>query len=95
MEGLIKEILLAEVKNMEHLLYTDNADPSKWEASPEFTTGMKRLTDALVDRYFHRAALFGKHRTSGEKRRKTSALLDVKDSDFNLAWQTLEQDAQN
>lgn len=99
---VIKTQVLIEVENLKHLLLT--RDPQQWVITPEFTKEFIQMCERLLERYVHRAALFGKHRcTSGgggegdsKKRTRTSSSsvnMTVRVSDFDLAWQTLEQDS--
>ncbi len=105
---VIKTQVLIEVENLKHLLLT--RDPQQWVITPEFTKELILMCERLLERYVHRAALFGKHRctpsggttrgTGGgdgdsKKRTRTSSSVNmtVRVSDFDLAWQTLEQDS--
>lgn len=89
MEKFINEIVQQEILNLEHLIHPFD----KWSVSPTFVNEFSTLVTNLLDRYFHRASLFGNHRTDNKKKQKI--VLQIKESDFSLAWQTLEQDASN
>lgn len=102
---VIKTQVLIEVENLKHLLLT--RDPQQWVITPEFTKELVLMCERLLERYVHRAALFGKHRCNPgggapehntKKRTRTSSSsssvnMTVRVSDFDLAWQTLEQDS--
>lgn len=68
----------------------------KWDANAEFLIGMKRLMESLCHRLAHRASLFGQYRndhTYKVQNGKRARPMECKESDFSLAWQTLEQDS--
>lgn len=69
-----------------------------WKAHKGFTLEMQALVEALCDRFVHRASLFGQYRndpdmTKSSNKRARPPPMECKESDFNLAWQTLEQDS--
>ena len=108
---VIKTQVITEVENLKHLLLT--RDPQQWVVTPEFTNELIQMCERLLERYVHRAALFGKHRctpgggttkvsnggSDGDSKKRTrkssssSVTMTVRVSDFDLAWQTLEQDS--
>lgn len=71
----------------------------EWTTDLDFLTGMQHLMELLCNRFVHRASLFGQYRTDYTKnaqpngKRPRQIIMECKESDFNLAWQTLEQDS--
>jgi hypothetical protein len=70
----------------------------KWKADARFVAELKILVEALCDRFVHRASLFGQYRSDPDmlktnKKRTRPPPMDCREADFNLAWQTLEQDS--
>lgn len=91
-------VFLNEIINEESQSFSDILSPSsKWGASLEFVSKMQELVERLCERFVHRASLFGQYRCdpdmSSSKKRARPLLMECKESDFNLAWQTLEQDS--
>lgn len=67
-----------------------------WRADKGFTLEMQSLVEALCDRFVRRASLFGQHRNEPDntsKKRTRPPPMECQERDFNLAWQTLEQDS--
>jgi hypothetical protein len=69
----------------------------KWKADARFAAELKILVEALCDRFVHRASLFGQYRSDPDmlktdKKRTRPPPMECREADFNLAWQTLEQD---
>jgi hypothetical protein len=93
---VVLSIVKEESESLKDILSPVKDQP--WKANMEFLSGMKNLVESLCERFAHRASLFGQYRndssssTSGSKRTRVPPM-ECKESDFNLAWQTLEQDS--
>jgi len=93
---VVLSIVKEESESLKDILSPIKDKP--WTANLEFLSGMKNLVESLCERFAHRASLFGQYRndssssTSGSKRTRVPPM-ECKESDFNLAWQTLEQDS--
>jgi hypothetical protein len=70
-----------------------------WRASRAFVGEFKGVVEEFCRRFVHRASLFGQYRSdpdmlkTSSKKRVRPPPMDCRESDFNLAWQTLEQDS--
>jgi hypothetical protein len=96
MKGVIENLLIKQVIELKHLLHVNHHDPTKWTASDDYIKEVDMLVKNLIDRYIQRASLFGTHRVSSDaKLPNKKVVLNLSESDFSLAWQTLEQDAAN
>jgi hypothetical protein len=90
-EARLKEVVAEEVADLRALLHKDVAYGA-FDAA--FLEAMAQLVDSLTERTVQRAALFGqnRHADDGETKKRTRTM-DVKESDFYFAWETLEQDS--
>lgn len=65
----------------------------RWKVRNSYIHRIRELTSNLLHRYVHRAFLFAQHRQKNEKypNRRPVPMLE----DFALAFETLQQDAEN
>lgn len=73
-------------------------EKESWKASRGFVGEFKEVVETLCARFVHRASLFGQYRSDPDmlktsKKRTRPPPMECRESDFNLAWQTLEQDS--
>lgn len=84
------------------LLINDRADDwkdllhrhDKWSADAEFCDTLYAYCCALLKKHIKRAAVFGDYRAVSDAPKKSLCAAEkfVKESDFSLAWQSLEAD---
>jgi hypothetical protein len=70
---------------------------SVWRMHPDFVRKMEEHVVLLCAHYVRRASLFGQYRNDPDmlqhNKRKKPQPMECREADFNLAWQTLEQDS--
>lgn len=73
----------------------DKEHGGPWRMNREFVAKMQEHTALLCRHYVRRASMFGQYRTDPDmlKTKKRPPPMECRESDFNLAWQTLEQDS--
>ncbi len=103
MHSFIQGVITQQAESLKHLL---NPESKQWSCTEAFSNEMTQLIQRLTTHYIKRAALFGAHRidtgddkvvkTQEEpkvKKRKKRPKMEIRESDFDYAWQTIEQDA--
>jgi hypothetical protein len=106
MHSFIQGVITQQAESLKHLL---NPESKQWSCTEAFSNEMTQLIQRLTTHYIKRAALFGAHRidTEGDKvvkiqegekepkvkKRKKRPKMEIRESDFDYAWQTIEQDA--
>lgn len=81
-----------ESESYKHILARD----AKWTMHPQFVERMEACTLDLCRHFAKRASLFGQYRTDPDMlnvKKKKPLLMECRESDFSLAWQTIEQDS--
>lgn len=94
---IIDKMIAEESESLKSIL-TPLSETQKWNADAQFISELKRLAEELCDRFVHRASLFGQYRSDPDmmktnKKRTRPPPMECREADFNLAWQTLEQDS--
>lgn len=101
MNETIFSFILNKMIEEESLSLKDILSPLKpnesWKSSSSFTLEFKSLLENLCVRFVHRASLFGQYRSDPDmlktNKRTRPPPMECRESDFNLAWQTMEQDS--
>jgi hypothetical protein len=96
--AVLLNLIREEAESLKDILAPVKTEKDEWKARPDFIQEMEHLVISLCDRFVHRASLFGQYRndpnaSDKEKKRARAPPMECKESDFNLAWQTLEQDS--
>lgn len=88
LETILREETSVGMKN---LIYQKNG---VWSMDDAFVDALHNDMNLLINKHVERAALFGEYRatSNGPKKMKPS-LAEIKESDFSLAWKSLEADA--
>jgi hypothetical protein len=97
---MLSKIIEEESESLKNIL-SPLAEKEHWKCSKAFRIEFQSLVEGLCVRFVHRASLFGQYRSdpdmtktqsNNKKRARPHPPMECREADFNLAWQTLEQD---